>query len=310
MNPKVSIIIISYNEKKYLPQAVNSCLSQSYDNIEIIIGDDGSTDGSIEYINSLGKEVHYFIMQRDNGPVIASVRASNVIKRGLDEASGDYILILSGDDYFTDFDFVSDAVSFLEKNKEYFAYVTGFQRVDESGYIIDEIKIRKQSRSIYWSGSYTHISCFVFRKMHSDELLVRMNDDTGLQYVLSYKGKWKFCKRTTLAYRQRENSIQHKVDLIEMAILEIMVFQDVLNYSKRHFYKESLARFYRPFVFLVKRRKCLESTKYYKYIHSCEKYNNNIISYIIYKKKRKYVFKMFVCYIFFRIARILTNLFS
>lgn len=50
LTPRVSMLIISYNEKEYLSQAVNSALMQSYANKEIIIGDDGSKDGSIELI--------------------------------------------------------------------------------------------------------------------------------------------------------------------------------------------------------------------------------------------------------------------
>ena len=53
--PKVSVLIISYNEKEYLSQAVNSALMQNYANKEIIIGDDGSEDGSVGLIEQLVK---------------------------------------------------------------------------------------------------------------------------------------------------------------------------------------------------------------------------------------------------------------
>ena len=44
------MIIVSYNEKEYLPQAIDNCLNQMFQDLEIIVGDDGSTDGSYELI--------------------------------------------------------------------------------------------------------------------------------------------------------------------------------------------------------------------------------------------------------------------
>ncbi len=65
----VSVVIISYNEAEYLKQAIDSCLKQTYDNIEIIIGDDGSTDSSMEIINHYVKcypeKIKSFIMERN-----------------------------------------------------------------------------------------------------------------------------------------------------------------------------------------------------------------------------------------------------
>ena len=281
MNPKVSILVISYNELNYLPQAINSCFSQNYNNLEIIIGDDGSTDGSVDYISSLNNVVHSFVMQRDNEVVIPSVRVSNVIRRGLNMASGEYFAVLSGDDYYTSSASISDAVEFLENNREYFAYVSGFQRVDEAGNIIDEHFPNRQNRSMYWSGNYIHISCFVFRNIKDVDLLERMNDDTGLEYVLAGMGKWKFGKEIALAYRQREKSIQHEVDNIELSILEVMIFQDVLNYNKQIYSHATLARFYKPIVHLLNHRSELLDNKYRKYILSCEKFNNDILKQII-----------------------------
>ena len=51
----VSILIINYNNKKFISRSVNSCLSQNYNNIEILIYDDKSTDGSISVIKKFKK---------------------------------------------------------------------------------------------------------------------------------------------------------------------------------------------------------------------------------------------------------------
>ena len=51
---KVSMLIISYNEKEYLPRAIESCVNQTFKDKEIIVGDDGSSDDTLEYLEKLG----------------------------------------------------------------------------------------------------------------------------------------------------------------------------------------------------------------------------------------------------------------
>lgn len=87
INPKVSIILISYNEADYLKTAIESVLQQDYENIELIIGDDGSSDGSIEimkeYFDRYPDKISYFVMSRDEeiSNIIPSFRVSNVIRK-------------------------------------------------------------------------------------------------------------------------------------------------------------------------------------------------------------------------------------
>ena len=277
-NSKVSILIISYNEKEYLPQAVRSCLSQTYDNKEIIIGDDGSSDGSIEYIRNLEEAgIRHFIMQRDAGEIIPSIRVSNVIRRGLNEAKGEYFTILSGDDYYIYDQMLSEAVDFLDSHNDCVAYVGGFRQVDDAGTVINEtIPVRTDS-VIYWSGDYTHISCFVFRKLRSCELLDRMCDDTGLQYVLA-GGKWGFGNTAVLAYRQRNASIQHMADPLELAILEAMVLQDIMNHPNKKLLPATFSKYYKPVKYITKHITELDDSKYGKYLRNCSMYDNDIIS--------------------------------
>jgi glycosyltransferase involved in cell wall biosynthesis len=92
MNPVISVIIPSYNRENEIPQAIESVLAQTYKNFEIIVVDDGSTDGTEkrlqEYINK--KQIHYF--RKDNsGP-------SSARNYGLNLAKGQYIAFLDSDD--------------------------------------------------------------------------------------------------------------------------------------------------------------------------------------------------------------------
>lgn len=85
---KFSIIIPSYNQKEYLPDAIESALAQTYKDIEIIVIDDGSTDGSLE----IAKKYPVTVVQQSNRG-LASARNTGIMN-----ASGDYILPLDADD--------------------------------------------------------------------------------------------------------------------------------------------------------------------------------------------------------------------
>ena len=92
MKSKVSIIIPCYNHGRYLEEAVNSCLAQTYDNIEIIVVNDGSTD---EYTTTLLQNYH-----RPKTKVITTVNQGLAATRntGIQHAAGEYILPLDADD--------------------------------------------------------------------------------------------------------------------------------------------------------------------------------------------------------------------
>lgn len=90
---KVSIIIPVFNTSKYLIKSINSCINQSYKNIEIIIIDDKSTDNSLSIIESFDDDRIRVIKNPSNlGTFLAR-------KEGIKIASGEYLLFLDSDDY-------------------------------------------------------------------------------------------------------------------------------------------------------------------------------------------------------------------
>lgn len=93
-NPKVSVVIPVYNGSNYLREAIDSALAQTYENIEVIVVNDGSNDGGqTETIaKSYGGSIRYFY--KENGGV------ATALNLGIGEASGDYISWLSHDDLY------------------------------------------------------------------------------------------------------------------------------------------------------------------------------------------------------------------
>ena len=110
-NKLISIIIPSYNRKEFIGQAINSALKQSYKDIEIIIIDDGSSDGTFEFLNEQYKNnsnIKIYRNEKNSGAGFSR-------KNGYKKSNGDYVVFMDDDDYYTNFDFFEQAVNILNK---------------------------------------------------------------------------------------------------------------------------------------------------------------------------------------------------
>jgi glycosyltransferase involved in cell wall biosynthesis len=109
VNPTVSIITASFNCDRTIAGTVHSVLSQTYPNIEYIIIDGSSTDGTIELIKSFGNKIQIFISEPDQG-------IYDAINKGIRLSTGDIIGILNSDDFFYDNNVIQKVVDAFENN--------------------------------------------------------------------------------------------------------------------------------------------------------------------------------------------------
>jgi glycosyltransferase involved in cell wall biosynthesis len=91
--PKISIITPSYNQVEFLGKAIDSVLNQNYPNLEYIIIDGGSTDGSKELIESYSERLSYWESAKDEGQYYA-------INKGLEKSTGEIMAWLNSDDMY------------------------------------------------------------------------------------------------------------------------------------------------------------------------------------------------------------------
>ena len=129
---KLSIVVTAYNVEKYITKTLNSIMNQTVKRFELIVVDDGSTDGSNPLIRDMlsgVQETEYKIIRKTNGGV------SSARNRGMLEASGDYILFLDGDDYVAD-DLVKRIYdSYNGQNADVFCW--GYDTVGENGELLE-----------------------------------------------------------------------------------------------------------------------------------------------------------------------------
>ncbi|MCR4717942.1 MAG: glycosyltransferase [Lachnospiraceae bacterium] len=280
---KLSIVITSYNASEYLPEAIESCLNKDFNfKYEIIIVDDGSSDGSIAIIKKYYDEykgiIRYHIVERngvDIKTVIPSIRVSNNMKYAFGIANGEYIICLSGDDVFSDNDAISRFVEYLDNNQDKVACYGDFTLFWNDGKEKKIVNNFTPGRLLFWASEYVHISSFLFRKICTKYLLDRFCDDTGMTYSIIYAGRIGYIKQEVFKYRQRDGSIVHNSDKVELNITELMLFQDILNFKK--YYWSSLCRMHHPIAILFKKKDELDKKRYSKYLLNCENYANNIL---------------------------------
>lgn len=106
--PKISIITVSLNSADTIRDTIQSIITQDYDNIEYIVIDGGSVDGTIDITNKYSKHIAYFSSEKDNG-------IYDGMNKGIQAATGDIIGILNSDDFYPNSFVVSNVAKSFER---------------------------------------------------------------------------------------------------------------------------------------------------------------------------------------------------
>lgn len=120
MDELISVIVPIYNSEKYLKRCIESIVKQKYDNIEIILINDGSTDNSLKIIEEF--------MKKDNRIVLINQEnqgVSNSRNRGIEASKGKYIIFIDSDDYILE-DYIDNLMSNANRNR---LVVTNFSNI-------------------------------------------------------------------------------------------------------------------------------------------------------------------------------------
>ena len=109
--PRVSIVTPSLNQGQYLEETIRSVLLQGYSNLEYIIIDGGSTDGSVEIIRKYEPWLNYWVSEPDKGQ-------SHAINKGFRRSTGEIMAYLNGDDIYYPNTLHDVATNFLKSSKD------------------------------------------------------------------------------------------------------------------------------------------------------------------------------------------------
>ena len=123
--PRVSVVIASYNHEKYVAETIQSILDQTYQDFEIVITDDGSTDGTPREVKKFtDPRIKLFCLENNQGACVA-------LRNCIDQANGQYIAVLNSDDAFLPRK-LEKQVRFLDEHTQIGAVFGYAQIIDEN----------------------------------------------------------------------------------------------------------------------------------------------------------------------------------
>ncbi|OGO38380.1 MAG: hypothetical protein A2W35_04000 [Chloroflexi bacterium RBG_16_57_11] len=146
--PLVSIVTPSYNQARFLETTIRSVLDQDYPNLEYIIVDGGSTDGSREIIERYDDRLAWWVSERDQGQ-------TDAINKGFSRARGEILAWLNSDDTYQP-GAISEAVAFLQAHPQVGMVYGDANLIDESGQVIGRFPARQTDYRRLKRG-YVHI---------------------------------------------------------------------------------------------------------------------------------------------------------
>lgn len=242
MNEKVSIIIPVYNGSNYLREAIDSALAQTYENIEIIVVNDGSNDnGATEEIAKSYKDKIRYIHQENGG-------VAKALNTGIKESTGQYISWLSHDDVYYKTK-VEDEMACLQKQENKNAIIAcNVELVDKDLNILEQHRLSKKLEEYPLSyltfnittglnGCALLIPKVLFKKhgYFKPELKVTQDYDRWAEFALSEK--FVILDKVLVKSRQHKEqgsrtikTVQHEVDNLHSRFISQISDEEFKNY--------------------------------------------------------------------------------
>ncbi len=205
--PLVSIVLPVYNGEKYLAESLDSVLAQTYQNWELLIINDGSTDGTENLILKYpDKRIKYLANDSNKGIIFS-------LNRGLQESNGEYIARLDADDIALPKRFEKQ-VEFLSENSDYALCGSYFQTIDSNGKLLKDVRFPANNRDaqsfLLLHNCFCH-SAIMMRSVIAKELKYdekfQVCEDYDLWYRISRTGKIVNLPVFMTLYRVHDNNM-------------------------------------------------------------------------------------------------------
>ncbi|MGO6104493.1 glycosyltransferase family 2 protein [Streptococcus pneumoniae] len=241
MEDLISIVVPVYNVEKYLKKSIESVLNQTYQNIEILLVDDGSTDSSGKICESFSKvDPRIRVFHKENGGL------SDARNFGIEQMKGQYVAFIDSDDYISK-DYVWKLYSSI-KNNDSEVSICSFLLVDEKGEkikdeLLDSGKIcltgQQILEKVLTADGYRYV--VAWNKLYRSTLFEKLKFKKGMLYedeFLNYPLFWD-CKRVSIVEEPLYLYVQRKGSIVQSNMtLEKIKMKDEMHTSRIEFYSE------------------------------------------------------------------------
>lgn len=231
----VSVVIPSYNHKEYVAQAIDSVLGQSWPHVDLIVIDDGSTDGSADIIRAHHKQHGgYRYLCRDNQGLLRT------LNEGLHMAHGEFFCELASDDYLPT-DSLAIRVKYLQENRDCVAVFADGLLIE--GEKLTDHKLVKDKRLDIFSAadplpamlagvnpifSTGLIRCEILRKIGGfDDQTFRYYEDLDTPILLSLQGRLGFLCQPVIYRRHHETNVSSSTSHVRVE--KVLCYQKLLG---------------------------------------------------------------------------------
>ncbi len=255
--PYFSIIIPVYNASKYIEECVNSIISQTMTNFEVLCIDDGSTDNSLEIIRSYDDYRIYTITQQNSGPSAAR-------NQGIRVAVGKYLIFIDSDDYLINSNALQEIHDVLEYTKADILQGTGeYISSDMQNKVVKSMNI--YSKDIYRSQEYL-ITTLKNRQMftaqwlgvYKNDLIKNNNISCNINLICGEDACFVFealkaasnvavYRIPFYGYRLQPNSIMRDIKYNEQRIYNITLARNIIDNMYTNTDNKELIKFIRDF---------------------------------------------------------------
>lgn len=201
-NELVSIIMPSYNTARFIRESIQSVLDQTYQNWELLIVDDCSTDNTDEVVASIEDDrIKYFKNEKNSGAAVSRNRA-------LREAKGKWIAFLDSDDLWLP-EKLEKQIQFMSENNYHFSY-TNYVEVDEDNFPLGTFVTgpKKVSKTLMYTFNYMGCLTVMYDREHVGLIQIedlKKRNDYALWIKVSKKCPAYLLNETLAKYRIRSS---------------------------------------------------------------------------------------------------------
>ena len=240
INELVSIIVPIYNVEEYLNCCIESIINQTYNNLEIILVNDGSTDSCAILVDEWGKKDNRIKVIHKSNEGVSKARNIGVL-----ESSGEFIVFVDPDD-FLDRNFVNDMISIIKRENSDLV-ICNYRKVNKRADIIDEIYCfsKNNNRDSYiknvllgngflWNKIFKR-SLIVSNSLKFNQELIVLEDELFILNYLKYCKKASYTDKILYNYRIHNNSVlnsQNKTvkKIVSDARGRVLIYEFIKDY--------------------------------------------------------------------------------